>query len=88
MGAHYHHTTPEMATRVVTAIQARPTVVVRTAEETSEALSNRLAPHMLYKGTEASCSVWHGHGTAGEEDYGSGLLATVPAWAMGEARPG
>ena len=41
MGAHYRHTTPEMATRVVTAIQARLAVVVRTAEETLEIHSNR-----------------------------------------------
>jgi hypothetical protein len=32
MGAHYRHTTPEMAARVVTAIQARLTVVVHAAE--------------------------------------------------------
>jgi hypothetical protein len=31
MGAHYRHTTPEMAARVVGAIQARPSVVVTTA---------------------------------------------------------
>jgi integrase len=37
MGAHYRHTTPEMAARVVTAIQARLTVVVHTAEGTVEA---------------------------------------------------
>jgi hypothetical protein len=34
---------------------------------------------------EASCSEWHGDGTAGEDDCGSGLAATVPARAMGEA---
>ena len=37
MGVHYRHTTPEMAARVVTAIQTRLTVVVHTAEETVEA---------------------------------------------------
>lgn len=37
---------------------------------------------------EASCSEWHGDGTAGEDDRGTGLAATVPARAMGEARPG
>jgi integrase len=37
MGAHYRHTTPEMAARVVAAIQARLAVVVRTAEATLEA---------------------------------------------------
>jgi hypothetical protein len=36
MGAHYRHTTSEMAARVVTAIQARLAVVVHTAEETLE----------------------------------------------------
>jgi uncharacterized protein len=38
-------------------------------------------------GAEASCSEWHGDGTAGEDDRGSGLVATVLARAMGEARP-
>jgi integrase len=42
MGAHYRHTTPEMAARVVTAVQARLAVVVRTAEETVEAQPNRV----------------------------------------------
>jgi integrase len=40
MGAHYRHTTPEGAARVVTAIQARLAVVVRTAEEALEAHPN------------------------------------------------
>jgi hypothetical protein len=35
----------------------------------------------------ASCSEWHGDGTAGEDDHGFGLAVTVPARAMGEARP-
>jgi hypothetical protein len=34
---------------------------------------------------EASRSEWHADGTAGEDDCGSGLAATVPARAMGEA---
>jgi integrase len=37
MGAHYRHTTPEMATRVVTAIQDRLVVVVSVAEQVVEA---------------------------------------------------
>jgi integrase len=37
MGAHYRHTTPEMATRVVTAIQTRLAVVVSVAEQLMEA---------------------------------------------------
>jgi ribonuclease BN (tRNA processing enzyme) len=42
MGAHYRHTTPEMAARVVTAIQARLTVLVHAAEDTLE----RSRPHL------------------------------------------
>jgi ribonuclease BN (tRNA processing enzyme) len=47
MGAHYRHTTPKMAGRVVAAIQARLTVVVHTAEETVEAHST-LVPHNVF----------------------------------------
>jgi integrase len=47
MGAHYRHTTPEMAARVVTAIQARLAVVVRIAEETLEAHPNRVPRHVF-----------------------------------------
>ena len=36
MGAHYRHTTPEMATRVVMAIQDRLVVVVSVAEQLVE----------------------------------------------------
>jgi len=36
MGAHYRHTTPEMATRVIEAIQERLTVVLRVAEQALE----------------------------------------------------
>jgi hypothetical protein len=36
MGAHYRHTTPEMATRVVMAIQDRLAVVVSVAEQLTE----------------------------------------------------
>jgi hypothetical protein len=34
---------------------------------------------------EASCSAWHGDGTAGEADRASYLAAVAPAHAMGEA---
>jgi integrase len=47
MGTHYRHTTPEMAARVVTAIQARLAVVVRTAEEALEANPNQ-APRRVF----------------------------------------
>ena len=42
MGAHYRHTTPEMATRVVMAIQARLAVVVGVAEQVVEAQPTRV----------------------------------------------
>jgi len=42
MGAHYRHTTPEMATRIVTAIQDRLSVVVSVAEQVVEAQPTRV----------------------------------------------
>jgi integrase len=42
MGVHYRHTTPEMATRVVAAIQARLVVVVGVAEQVVEAQPTRV----------------------------------------------
>jgi Phage integrase family len=42
MGAHYRHTTPEMATRVVIAIQDRLAVVVSVAEQVVEAQPTRV----------------------------------------------
>jgi hypothetical protein len=47
MGAHYRHTTPEMATRVVTAIQDRLTVVINAAEQTLKAEPNRVPRHVF-----------------------------------------
>jgi integrase len=47
MGAHYRHTTSEMAGRVVAAIQARLAVVIRTAEETLEAHPNWVPRHVF-----------------------------------------
>jgi hypothetical protein len=41
MGAHYRHTTPEMAARAVDAIQQRLTVVLRVAELAVESHPNR-----------------------------------------------
>jgi integrase len=41
MGAHYRHTTPEMAARVAAAIQQRLTVVLQVAEQTQETRPNR-----------------------------------------------
>jgi integrase len=40
MGAHYRHTTPEMAARVTAAVQQRLTVVLQVAEETFETHSS------------------------------------------------
>jgi ribonuclease BN (tRNA processing enzyme) len=47
LGAQYRHTTPDMAARVVAAIQARLTVVVHTAEETVEAHPTRAPRHVF-----------------------------------------
>jgi integrase len=44
MGAHYRHTTPEMAARIVEAIQQRLTIVLHVADESLENNPNRLAP--------------------------------------------
>ena len=42
MGAHYRHTTPEMASRVVATIQARLVIVVGVAEQLVEAQPTRV----------------------------------------------
>jgi ribonuclease BN (tRNA processing enzyme) len=44
IGAHYRHTTPEMAARVVEAIQQRLTIVLHVADESLENNPNRSAP--------------------------------------------
>jgi hypothetical protein len=44
IGAHYRHTTPEMAARVVAAVDARLAVVLRVAEEALENRRKRSAP--------------------------------------------
>jgi hypothetical protein len=41
MGAHYRHTTPEMAARIATAIEQRLTVVLKAAEQALEAQPRR-----------------------------------------------
>jgi hypothetical protein len=41
MGAHYRHTTPEMAARIATAIEQRLTVVLKVAEQVLEAHPSR-----------------------------------------------
>jgi integrase len=41
MGAHYRHTTPEMAARVATAVQQRLIVVLETAERILQDSKNR-----------------------------------------------
>jgi Phage integrase family len=56
MGTHYRHTTPEMAARVVTAIQARLAVVVRTAKEALEA--NRTKHHVACSDDRAWWFFW------------------------------
>jgi len=42
MGAHYRHTTPEMAMRAIDAINRRLTVVLGVAEQALERYPNRL----------------------------------------------
>jgi integrase len=44
MGAHYRHTTPEMAARVIDAIQQRLAIVLQVAEASLEHNPNRSAP--------------------------------------------
>ena len=44
MDAHYRHTTPEMAARIIDAIQQRLTIVLHVAEESLESHPNRSAP--------------------------------------------
>jgi hypothetical protein len=41
MGAHYRHTTPEMAARIAVAVEQRLTVVLKVAEQALEAQPNR-----------------------------------------------
>ena len=41
MGAHYRHTSPEMATRIATAIEQRLKVVLEVAEQALQAHPNR-----------------------------------------------
>jgi hypothetical protein len=47
MGAHYRHTTPEMAARVTAAVQQRLTVVLQVAEQALENHPNRSAPRVF-----------------------------------------
>jgi hypothetical protein len=47
MGAHYRHTTPEMATRVADAIQQRLAVVLQVAERTIEDQPTRSMPSVF-----------------------------------------
>jgi integrase len=47
MGAHYRHTTPEMVTRVIDAIQQRLTVVLQVAEQALEDHPKRSEPRVF-----------------------------------------
>jgi Phage integrase family len=47
MDAHYRHTTLEIASQVVMAIQSRLTVVITTAEQTVEAHPNQASRHVV-----------------------------------------
>jgi len=50
MGAHYRHTTPEMATRAADAIQQRLTVVLQVAERAVESYPSRSTSRVLGSG--------------------------------------
>jgi integrase len=47
MGAHYRHTTPEMAARIVTAIEQRLRLVLEVAEQALEAQPSRSAQQVF-----------------------------------------
>jgi hypothetical protein len=47
MGAHYRHTTPEMAARLVAAVEQRLTVVLKVAEQALEGLPSRSAQRVF-----------------------------------------
>jgi hypothetical protein len=47
MGAHYRHTIPEMAMRVIDAINRRLTVVLGVAEQALGHYPNRLTPRFF-----------------------------------------
>jgi hypothetical protein len=47
MGTHYRHTTPEMAARVIDALQQRLTVVLQVAEASLETYPNRSSPRVF-----------------------------------------
>ena len=47
MGAHYRHTTPEMAARIATAIEQRLTVVLEVAEQVLDAQPHRSTQRVL-----------------------------------------
>jgi hypothetical protein len=47
MGAHYRHTTPEMAMRAIDSIDRRLTIVLGVAEQALEQYPNRLAPSVF-----------------------------------------
>jgi hypothetical protein len=47
MGAHYRHTTPEMALRIIDSIDRRLTIVLGVAEQPLEHYPNRLTPRVL-----------------------------------------
>jgi hypothetical protein len=49
MGAHYRHTTPEMAARIATAVEQRLRVVLEVAEQTLESHPNRSTQRVFWR---------------------------------------
>jgi hypothetical protein len=95
MGAHYRHTTPEMAARVIDAIQQRLTVVLQVAGQSLESHPNRSALGVFLTG--ASTQAWELYETArhprmaqfrGANTDSCGLMATGvnDAWGTSRAR--
>jgi hypothetical protein len=64
IGAHYRHTTPEMATRLVAAVEERLAVVLATAEvaldqqrpRNADSVRTTTRCHLLASGTEGGSS--------------------------------
>ena len=78
MGAHYRHTTPEMAARISTAIEQRLKVVLEVAEQALEAHPNRSTRRVL----ERLRAAFSGKSLANDAQSG-GRRCVVPGGAEG-----
>ena len=78
MGAHYRHTTPEMAARIATAIEQRLTMVLKVAEQALEAHPSRSTQRVL----STPPSAFSGKSLANDAQSG-GRSCVVPGGAEG-----